>query len=270
MNPARIFLTVAAIYALFCVALFFFQDSVIYQPRQTIHVDPSIGGMDFEEIWFRASDGVVLHGWYVGARQPSRRALLFFHGNAGNISHRIESLRIFHELGLHVLIFDYRGYGSSEGSPSEEGLYMDGRAALKVLLSKGFDHSDIILFGRSLGGAVAARIASETPSAALILESSFTSLAAMAARAAPLFPVGLLIRSQYATEKALPLIKAPLLVIHSPEDEMVPFSEGKKLFDLAEEPKQFLEISGDHNGGFILSGETYRKGLGDFLSGLEK
>jgi len=103
LNLARIILTVAAIYALFCVALFFFQDSVIYQPRQTIHVDPSLGGMDFEEIRFRASDGVVLHGWYVSARQPSGRALLFFHGNAGNISHRIESLRIFHELG-HILL----------------------------------------------------------------------------------------------------------------------------------------------------------------------
>jgi hypothetical protein len=270
LNLARIFLAGVAVYALFCAVLFFFQDSVIYQPRQQIHADPSHAGMAFEEILFRASDGVVLQGWYVGALESSGRALLFFHGNAGNISHRIESIRMFHELGLNVLIFDYRGYGSSEGRPSEEGFYLDGRAALGVLLAKGFDQKDIILFGRSLGGAVAARIASETPAAALILESSFTSLASMASRVAPLFPMRFLLRSKYATHEILPFILSPLLVIHSPEDEIVPFSEGRKLFEIAREPKEFLEISGDHNGGFIISGNTYRKGLGDFLSSLEK
>ncbi len=270
MNLARVFLAGVAVYALFSVALFFFQDRVIYQPRRQIHADPSLAGMDFEEVWFRASDGVVLHGWYVGTREPSRRALLFFHGNAGNISHRIESIRIFGQLGLNVFIFDYRGYGSSEGKPSEEGLYADGRAALEALMAKGYEQDEVILFGRSLGGAVAARIASETPVAALILESSFTSLASMASRVAPLFPMRFLLRSKYATHEILPFIEAPLLVIHSPEDEIVPFSEGRKLFDIAREPKEFLEISGNHNGGFIISGNTYRKGLGDFLSNLEK
>lgn len=266
MNLARIALAAAAVYALFCAALFFLQDGVIYQPSREVDLVPSDAGLRYEDVLFGTSDGVALHGWFIPAEEPSGEVLLFFHGNAGNISHRLGSISIFHDLGLDVFIFDYRGYGRSEGKPSEEGLYADGRAALGFLLQKGYSPEDVIVFGRSLGGAIAARISFETPPAALILESTFTSLASIASKAAPLFPVRLLLRSGYRTDRILPDVHCPVLVVHSHEDDIIPYSNGTKLFELAPEPKRFLRISGGHNEGFLLSATAYRKGLASFLS----
>jgi len=268
VSLARIVLAAAAVYAIFCAAVFLFQDGMIYQPFGRLELYPSAAGLDYEDVNFSAPDGISLHGWFIPAGKTPSGVLLFFHGNAGNISHRLDSIRIFHDLGLDVFIFDYRGYGLSAGKPSEEGFYADGRAALGFLLEKGYSPGEVILFGRSLGGAVAARIAGETTPAALIIESSFTSLAAIAARVAPLFPVGLLLRSGFHTEALLPAVRCPVLVIHSPDDEMIPFSHGKRLFEAASEPKAFLETSGDHNSGFLLSGAVYTEGLASFISAL--
>lgn len=270
MNLARIALAAAAVYALFCAALFFLQDGVIYQPSREVDLAPSDAGLRYDDVLFRTSDEVALHGWFIPAEESSGEVLLFFHGNAGNISHRLGSIRIFHDLGLDVFIFDYRGYGRSEGKPSEEGLYADGRAALGFLLEKGYSPEDVIAFGRSLGGAVAAKISSETPPAALILESTFTSLAAMASRAAPLFPVRFLLRSGYRTDRILPGIRCPVLVVHSPEDDIIPYCNGTKLLELAPEPKRFLQISGGHNEGFLLSAPLYSQGLASFLSSVRE
>ncbi len=266
MNLARIALAAAVIYALFCAALFILQDSIIYQPRREMILSPSSVGLQYEEVRFRTPDGVALYGWFVPAGKPSVEVLLFFHGNAGNISHRLDSIRIFHDLGLNIFIFDYRGYGLSEGTPSEEGLYTDGKAALGFLIEKGYSPEDVIAFGRSLGGAVAAKISSETPPAALILESTFTSLAAMASRVAPLFPVRFLLRSGYPTDRILPGVRCPILVVHSPDDDIIPFSNGMKLFGLASEPKTFLRTRGSHNEGFLISGPLYTDGLASFIS----
>lgn len=266
MNLARIALASAAVYAIFCAALFILQDRMIYQPRGEMIFSPPAVGLQFEDVRFRTPDGVALHGWFVPTGKPSAGVLLFLHGNAGNISHRLGSIRIFHDLGLNVFIFDYRGYGLSEGTPSEEGLYLDGRAALGVLLDRGFTPEDIVIFGRSLGGAVAARISLETPPAALILESSFTSLPSLASMVFPLFPLRFLLRSGYHTDRILPGVRCPLLVVHSPDDDIIPFSHGMKLFELASEPKTFLQTRGGHNEGFLISGPLYTDGLASFIS----
>ena len=267
MNLPRLAFWIAVIYGLFCGGIYLLQDKMIYQPWGEITATPSRIGLSFEYISFEASDGVRLHGWFIPAAKTSERALLFFHGNAGNISHRLESIRVFHELGLDLLIFDYRGYGKSEGRPTEEGLYMDGRAAFDFLVERGYFPDRIVVFGRSLGGAVAARISLEKAPGALILESTFTSLFDMARRVARLFPVRRLLRSEYPTESIMAGILCPVLVIHSPDDEIIPFCQGERLYERITGPKAFLEIKGDHNGGFILTGEAYRKGLESFLSG---
>lgn len=269
MSLLRVLFWVVLIYGVFCAGIFLLQDRMIYQPWQEIAASPSRIGLSFENVDFESTDGVPLHGWFIPSEMTDARVLLFCHGNAGNISHRLESIRIFHELGLDVFIFDYRGYGKSGGKPSEEGLYRDGSAAFSYLVDRGFSPDRIVVFGRSLGGSVAARISIETLPHALIMESSFTSLAEMASRVVRLFPVGLLLRSEYPTEENLRRISCPVLVIHSPDDEIVPFSHGIRLYEAAPEPKQFLQISGDHNGGFLLSGETYQQGLEDFLLSLQ-
>ena len=270
MSLLRVTFWVAVVYGVFCVGIFLMQDRMIYQPWRELSASPSRVGLAFENVDFEASDGVPLHGWFIPADKPGGKVLLFFHGNAGNISHRIESINIFHELGLDVFIFDYRGYGKSGGKPSEEGLYRDGIAAMGYLADRGFSPDDIVIFERSLRNAVAARVSLFTPPHALILESSFTSLAEMASRVVRLFPVRLLLRSEYPTEENLGQVSCPVLVIHSPEDEIIPFSQGIRLYETAPEPKTFLQISGDHNGGFLLSGETYLRGLEDFLFSLDQ
>ena len=267
VNLARVGLSAAAVYLLFCAVLFFLQDGMIYQPLREVGLTPSAIGLQYEDIEFRTPDGVALHGWFIPAEGLSGGVLLFFHGNAGNISHRLDSIGIFHDLGLDVFIFDYRGYGLSGGKPSEEGLYADGRAALDfLLLEKGYSLKEVIVFGRSLGGAVAAKISCGSTPAALILESSLTSLAALASKVAPLFPVRFLLRSGYGTDLFLPDAGCPVLIVHSPEDEIIPYSHGTELFELAPTPKTFLSIRGDHNEGFLLSGQLYIDGLASFLS----
>ena len=268
MNLPKVVLWIVIIYGVFCGGIFLLQDKMIYQPWGEITATPSRIGLGFENISFEASDGVRLHGWFIPAADPSGRALLFFHGNAGNISHRLESIMIFHDLGFDVLIFDYRGYGKSEGRPSEEGLYRDGRAAFDFLVERGYTRDRVVVFGRSLGGAVAARVSLEKFPGALVLESSFTSLADMAKKVARFFPVRRLLKSEYPTESILGGIRCPVLVVHSPDDEIIPFSQGMKLYEAVTGPKAFFEIKGDHNGGFILTGEAYRKGLKEFLSGI--
>jgi len=192
--------------------------------------------------------------------------VLFCHGNAGNISHRLESIEIFHRLGLNIFIFDYRGYGQSEGKPTEQGTYEDASVAWRYLTQqRQVNPNEIIVFGRSLGGAVASWLAQSHSPGALILESTFTSLADIAASLYPYLPVRLLLRFKYNTAEYLGKVNCPVLIVHSRDDEIMPFSHGCRLFEMASEPKKFLEISGTHNEGFIISGKDYEKGLNAFI-----
>ena len=243
------------------------QPKMLYYPVKEMGATPAEIGLAHDEITIRTSDGLHISAWYIPA-PGARGTILFCHGNAGNISHRLDSIRIFHELSLNVLIFDYRGYGKSEGAPDEQGTYRDAEAAWDYLVNViKIDPSRIVVFGRSLGSAVAAELAMRRTAGALILESGFTSVPDLGSRLFPHLPVRLISRYHYATIDKVGRISIPKLIIHSPDDEIIPFEQGRRLFELAVEPKSFLELRGSHNEGFLLSGDRYIKGLENFLAG---
>lgn len=264
-------LVVATAYTLLAVFLFFYQDRLLYLPElsgRTLRATPAAIGLPYEDVRVTTVDGVGLHGWFV--RQPAGgRVVLFFHGNAGNIGDRLEWLRILHRLGLQVLIFDYRGYGQSDGRPSEAGTYHDARAMWRHLVEeRHIPPARIVLFGESLGGAVAAELARHESPAGLILHSSFTSIPELAAHLYPWLPVRWLTRFHYPTADYVAESTTPLLVIHSPDDEIVPVGHGREILQRAAGPKRFLEIFGDHNAGFVLSETVLIPGLSGFLATL--
>jgi uncharacterized protein len=265
----HILIAVAGGYVLLAALLFLFQGSLVYRPVRQWITTPDQASMDYEDVYFQTSDGVKLNGWFVPAGTP-KGTILIFHGNAGNISHRLDTIAIFHNLGYNVMIIDYRGYGLSEGSPGEQGTYRDAEAAWKYLTRKRkLDPGRIVIFGRSLGGAVAAWLAVEKHSAGLILESTITSVANRGAELYKFLPVRLLARINYDTLGRIDKLRCPLLVIHSPDDEVVPFHHGKQLFEAAKEPKRFEEISGSHNEGFRNSGTLYTDILSEFLDSVK-
>ena len=266
---ARILLMGVFGYALLLTFLYFYQSRLLFLPNlpsRAITTLPSSVNLAYEPVTLVTSDKVHLDGWFIPA-PGERGVILFCHGNAGNISHRLDSLLLFHKMGFSTLIFDYRGYGRSQGRPSEAGTYLDVEAAWRYLTSKrSIAPSRIILFGRSLGAAVAAHQAALHPPGALIVESSFTSVPDMAAELYPFLPARLLSRLDYNVQELLQRVSCPLLVVHSRDDEIIPFRHGRTLYAAANEPKQFLELHGGHNDGFLLTGQSYVQGLNNFLS----
>jgi len=242
------------------------QPKMLYYPTRQIEQTPAAMGLSFDEVTFKTADGIAISAWYIPA-PDARAVLLFCHGNGGNISHRLDSIRIFHDLGLSVLIFDYRGYGKSGGEPTEKGTYLDAEAAWNFLANgKGVDPTRMVIFGRSLGSAVAAELATRKKAGALIIESGFTSIPDLGRKYYPYLPVSLMTRFHYATIDKVSGLGLPKLFIHSPGDEVIPFDQGMKLFAKAAEPKEFLKLRGDHNEGFLQSGELYINGLNQFVS----
>jgi len=228
-----------------------------------------------EDCNFRTSDGVQLHGWYCtpvrcegGKVVPvaAEKVLLWFHGNAGNLTYRYDMIRALMELPVQVFIIDYRGYGKSEGKPTEQGLYLDARAAWDYLTNeRGIPASRIIIFGKSLGGAPAIELASQVEPGGLIVQSSFTSAADVAAAVLPLFPRFLLHTKMDSIGK-IDRIRCPKLFIHSRADEVIPFELGRRLFEAAPEPKQFYEVKGaPHNSTYIVGGKPYLEALRSFV-----
>ncbi|MDH5388537.1 MAG: alpha/beta hydrolase [Gammaproteobacteria bacterium] len=256
--------------ALFLINAFMFyqQPNMTFFPLAKLDGTPANWGMDYEDVSLQTTDGVALHGWYVPAA-GSNQVLLFFHGNAGNISHRRESLEIFHRLGLNVLMIDYRGYGQSQGSPSEAGLYMDASAAWSYLIDeKGFAANEVVIFGRSLGGVVAADLASNVPARGLVLESTLSSSRDFAHLAFPVLSRLVFMRYDFASAAKMPRVNMPVLVLHSPDDEIMPFELGEALFAAAHEPKVFVRMRGGHNDGFVVSQPEYELSLGEWLGTL--
>jgi fermentation-respiration switch protein FrsA (DUF1100 family) len=255
-------------YGAFAGFIYLMQPRLIYYPdtpTRELTANPAQIGLDYETVTLQTDDGVRLSGWFI-PHPAARATLLFFHGNAGNISQRLESIRLFHELELAVFIIDYRGYGQSEGKPTEDGTYRDAAAAWRYLVGeRHIAPHEIVIFGRSLGAAIAAELASHAQPGALIIESAFTSVPNMAARVYPFLPVRSLSRYRYDTQQSLQAITCPLLVIHSREDDLIPHAEGEQLFTHAREPKRFLELHGGHSDGFLVSRENYVQGIDAFL-----
>ncbi|WP_200251117.1 alpha/beta hydrolase [Lamprobacter modestohalophilus] len=254
---------------LFGLLLWWLQPKMIFFPDERLQATPIDWGLEYEEVELTTEDGISLHGWRIKpprARDTAPRTLLFFHGNAGNLSHRGDSIRIFTDLGLEVLIIDYRGYGRSQGSPSEQGLYRDATAAWQWLTQvRGTPPEDIVLFGRSLGGAVAAWLAARTTPAAVIIESSFDRMQSLAEVHYPLLSRLIPLRVAFPAVEEIANVQSPLLVLHSPDDEIVPISLGRRLYEAAPGPKQFVEFQGGHNNGFLRSQPQYQDALAAFL-----
>ena len=241
----------------------------IFFPEKELWGTPAHWGLTFDDVHFEASDGVRLHGWFVPGE--GEVTWIWFHGNGGNIGHRLENLVLLRSgLGVNLFLFDYRGYGRSQGRPSEKGTYRDATAALDYVLSRRDVNPDrIIYFGRSLGAAVAVWLAALRRPHGLILESPFASVGDMAKWAFPHLPLYLLVRRKYDSLSQIGKVSCPLLVLHGDLDEVVPISQGRKLYEAATGPKSFYVIEGAaHNDTYIAGGEPYFQALGDFIKSL--
>lgn len=250
----------------------FLENHFIYYPSREFTGLPSDFGIEFEDVYFRAEDGVKLHGWYVPSK-GAKSVILFFHGNAGNISDRLDNIiQLRNQAGVDVFIIDYHGYGKSEGSPNEKNLYMDGRAAMKELRRRlGKSDKKVIVFGRSLGGAVAVDVASGAECDALILESTFTSMPEIAGELFPIPHLKKLICTKFDSISKIGSIKAPKMIIHGENDTMISISHGQRLFKEATEPKEFYPIPGaDHNNTYITAGNEYFRRVAEFIRRVEK
>ncbi len=263
-----IVVAVAGTYAAIVVLVLLLQAKAIFPATGNVYRTPEVYGWDYDDVRVVSAEGEQTHGWFIKAREP-RGTVLFSHGNAGNIADRLESASLFLKLGLNVLVYDYGGYGLSTGRPSEERACADIRAMWDYLTgTRGTEPGEIVLFGRSLGGGMTADLATSVKPAAVILESTFTSIPDRAAEMFPWLPMRSLIRVEFDNAGKVPLITSPLLIVHSRDDSLIPFRHGQRLFELAREPKQFLEIRGEHNEGFVVSMETWLDGLDSFLTPL--
>ena len=265
MLQSLVFILVS-VWVLLSLLLYINQPKYVFFPYREMVATPRDAGLAYEEVHLTTTDGIGIYGWFVPHDHP-RATLLFLHGNGGNISHRLEKLAMYHQLGLAVFIIDYRGYGRSLGKPTEEGTYRDAQAAWDYLTGKrGLSGPQIIIYGESLGGAVATWLATQHQPGAVILESSFTSIIDMGRHYYPYLPVRWIARIKYPTLDRITQVHAPLLIIHSPTDDIVPYAQGKKLFEAAHEPKSFLDIGGDHNNGFMESNGRYMAGIDKFIT----
>lgn len=253
------------LYGVLAALIFIFQSHLVYFPDKEMTCSPHDVNLPYEAVSFHTRDRIEIAAWFVPAEQ-SRGVVLICHGNGGNISHRVPLIRILNDLSLSCLIFDYRGYGNSAGKPTEEGTYLDAEAAWHYLVdTRGIDARNIVILGKSLGGAVAARLAREHTPVALIVQSTFTSLTELGRTVYPFLPVRLLSRFNYGTAEYLRGVNCPVLIMHSRQDEIVPYSHGCELFRVAGQPKEFVEMEGDHNSGFIVSESRFREGVSGFL-----
>jgi len=260
-------------YLFFVLFMFLTQRSAVFQPVAEHVTDPAAYQMEYSDQFLTNRLGTRIHAWHL--RYPgASRTVLFCHGNAGNVSHRMETLKLFRELGVSVLIFDYSGYGKSAGRPSEKATEADARAAWDYLMESGVAPDEVIIFGRSIGGGVAVSLAAElaregVAPAGLVLESTFTSMVDVGKSHYPWLPISLLSRYRYESATKAEALDVPTLVIHSRDDEIVPWTLGRGLYDALPGDPSFLEIHGSHNSGYMDSRDVYLQGLSKFLQEID-
>jgi len=263
-----VLVAVAAGILLVVVTLRIIENQLIYYPPRYPEGFPSPQTFerDIEEVWLLTGDGVKINAFY-RSNPPSKQVLLWFHGNAENIGYGLDHLRELAKIGVNVLAVDYRGYGRSEGKPDEAGVYQDADAAYDYLIKqRHFRAEDIIIYGHSLGGAVAVNLASRRPCGGLIVESSFTSARAMARRMFAIPAIAYVVKSRFDSLQKIRDVHAPILIAHGTRDEMIPFAMGQQLFQAAPEPKRFYPIEGaGHNDALEVGGESYLTCLKAFV-----
>ncbi len=238
---------------------------LIFFPEKHLAATPADLGLAYEDVDLVNADGEQTHGWFVPG--PGKQVLLWFHGNAGNISHRLDNLRLLHDMvGTSILIIDYGGFGRSSGIPSEHRMYSDARLALTFITERGFAPSQTIYFGRSLGSAVAIQLATESAPARLILETPFESIRAMAGTLVP-SAMARVIPQRFDNLSKVPGLSCPVLFIHGDRDELVPFAHSETLYRASPEPKEFHRIAGaGHNDTYIIGGSAYFAAIASFIA----
>ena len=263
----NLILTVLGVLVAFALWLRWREPGMIYYPARAIDGTPAQRGWKFDDVWLTASDGVRINGWFVPAEGNEQLTVLFFHGNAANISHRFEKLAILRELGANVFILDYRGYGRSDGTPDEPGTYRDAQAAYEFLTrERKIEPRAVVVYGESLGSAVGVDLASKAPVGGVVIEEAFTSVADVGQRMFPFLPVRWLVRNKYDTLSKIDRIHAPLLLLHSRDDEYFALRHAERLLAAAHEPKQLVELLGGHNDAFLVSELIYREALKQFVA----
>jgi fermentation-respiration switch protein FrsA (DUF1100 family) len=275
MNRGRIktmivnrLIVIAAAFIIVGLLARLFENRLIYFPPRYPEgfVPPDVFGLQPEEIWLTTTDGIRLDGYFLPA-PGSPKVFLWFHGNAENIGMGLGQMKTFSRLGVNILAVDYRGYGKSEGSPDEAGVYRDAEAAYRYLAeSRRFDPKNIYIYGHSLGGAVAVDLASRHECGGLIVESSFTSVRKLARRLYHIPGIEFVPKSRFDSVGKIARVRAPVLIIHGTHDQLIPFDQGRELFEAAAEPKSFMPIEGaGHDDPYAAGGEKYLEGLRTFL-----
>jgi fermentation-respiration switch protein FrsA (DUF1100 family) len=247
-----------------------FEQANVYHPTASMWANGDALRQPWEEVRLRTRDNLELGAWYFPAptNAPLRHlVVLISHGNGGNISHRLPTYSLLLELGIHVLAYDYRGYGQSQGKPNEAGTYLDAEAALDWLQTRGFQPTQVVAFGESLGGGIATELAVRHPDLrGLVLQSTFTSLIDLGTELFPILPVRAIARYRYDTLAKLPKVQAPVLILHSRQDTLIPFHHAERNFAAAREPKFLREIHGDHNDQPTVDPHLLSNALREFLT----
>lgn len=265
----QLLVTIVIIYVVFLFLLYIFQNSFIFFPSRAVDVTPGNYSMQYEDHFFQTEDGLNLHGWWIEHPEASASVILS-HGNAGNISHRISLVQMMNGLKVNFFLYDYRGYGKSEGRPDEKGLYLDGMAAYQfVRETKGITPGEIILFGRSIGGAVAAENAVKTEIGGLVIESAFSDVRSLMRQLFPIVPT-FLAKYDFPVSEYLKEITVPVMIMHSHQDDIIPYNHGLKNYEAANSPKWFIELQGGHNDNFMVSETIYLAAWQQFLLALNE
>lgn len=264
-----ILISIVVGYTLLLGAMYFFQNKLLFLPSSNLIVTPAQAGLPAEDAWIDTKDGEQLHGWFFPNEQ-AEYVVVMSHGNAGNISNRIDIAKLLSGIGVSVLLYDYRGYGRSSGKPSEEGVYTDVESVVNYLeTERGFSEHQMIMYGRSMGGAVASYAATKFDVSGLVLDSAFKNLKAMVSDLYPFVPASLA-KYEFPTEKYLKEISnIPVMIMHSPNDSIVDFSHGKHLYGIAKEPKRFVELRGGHNENFHASTDIHSREWREFLQRID-
>ncbi len=255
--------------------LYFNQRSMIFFPYKDFIATPNHLDLKYMDVVIPLKKNQSIHGWYIEPTDTinsnSDKVILFCHGNAGNISHRLPTLQFLNSIGFKTLIFDYRGYGQSKGELSEESVYQDAEYFYNWLINnKNIKPENIVIFGRSLGGAVAIDLALKVACHSLIIESSFTSAADMGKKIFPFFPIKYILKYKFDSISKVEKLKRPILIIHSPDDDIIPYEMGEKLYEKASQPKRFLKISGLHNDLSYLNDPEYARTIQEFVGMLSE
>lgn len=269
MQKAVIIILLVLLGIYFGVVIFVYsiQDQMLYSPSRAMRGTPEQVGLEYQSLRIVTKDQEQIAGWFIPGGE---KTVLYFHGNGDNISGRLSHAKLWHDLGFSMLLIDYRGYGESTGEPIEVGLYTDALAAWGYLtIERGIPAEQIVVVGESLGGGVATWLSSNRPNAGLILDATFTSVPDVAARQYPWLPVRLLARNHFRSIDRMEQIHSPVLIMHSPNDQLIPFEQGQALFEKANQPKTFVELKGGHANGLGADPESYRTAIETFVATLD-